>query len=68
MTIELPAPEFAIGQSVRVVQSTNINTPHTGTICETIWHYKDHRYNYYLKVGSKRISKRYTAQDLEACQ
>lgn len=67
MSIEVPAPEFAVEQSVRVVLDTCNNTPRAGTVREVIWHHKDHCYNYYLEVGAKRISKRYSAKDLEAC-
>jgi hypothetical protein len=63
---EKPEPEFAIGQRVRVVLNERNTTPHIGTVQRIIWHFKDQRYNYYLEVDGKKISKRYFCVDLEA--
>ena len=59
-------PAFFLGQLVRVVLNERNKTPHTGTICEIIWHYKDQRYNYYLEEDGKKVSKRCFKDDLEA--
>jgi hypothetical protein len=63
--MEKPPPEFSIGQRVRVVLNKRNRTPRTGTIREIIWHYKDQKYNYYLDVDGKKISKRYYEEDFE---
>jgi len=60
-----PQPTFALGQKVRVILSERNKTVRIGTIREIIWHYKDHRYNYYLEVEGKKVSKRYLEADLE---
>lgn len=67
MSIEVPAPEFTIGQTIRVVKNTPSNTQRIGIVREAIWHYKNGCYNYYIEMNAKRISKRYSAKDLEAC-
>ncbi len=64
MQTELPAPEFKLGDSVRVVVGERNFTAHVGIISQVVWHHKDGCYNYYLESESKKISKRYTAKDL----
>ncbi len=54
-----PPAAFSIGQRVRVILNDRNRTPHSGTIREIIWHFKDQRYNYYLEENGKKISKRY---------
>ena len=61
-----PEPEFLVGQRVRVVQSKRNITAHTGTIRDIVWHFKDSKYNYYLEENGKKVSKRYSTDDLEA--
>lgn len=60
------SPKFKVGQLVRVIVNERNTTPHTGTIREIIWHFKDKRYNYYIEASGKKISKRYFCDDLEA--
>jgi hypothetical protein len=60
-----PPPAFSVGQRVRVIISDRNQTARTGTIRQVIWHFKDRRYNYYLDVSGKRISKRYDEEDFE---
>jgi hypothetical protein len=62
---ELPMPRFSVGQKVVVVLNEKNKTPHTGSVREVIWHYKDSRYNYYLEENGKKISKRYFEEDLD---
>lgn len=59
---------FSIGQAVRVLARGGRNTPRVGVVDEVIWHHKDGRWNYYLRVNGKKISKRYVAEDLEATE
>jgi hypothetical protein len=58
-------PAFSVGQQVRVILNERNRTPRTGSIRQIIWHYKDERYNYYLTVNGKSVSKRYFEEDLE---
>ncbi|HET6882611.1 MAG TPA: hypothetical protein VFI31_20760 [Pirellulales bacterium] len=62
---EPPLPAFCLGQVVQVILNDRNKTPHTGTIREIIWHYKDQRFNYYLEENGKKISKRYFEEDLD---
>jgi hypothetical protein len=64
VTETLP-PAFSVGQRVRVILNDRNRTARTGTIRQVIWHFKDRRYNYYLDVNGKRISKRYYEEDFE---
>ncbi|WP_282296056.1 hypothetical protein [Stenotrophomonas sp. PS02289] len=59
-------PEFEIGQRVKVVVGEGNRTPRVGTVHGVIWHHKDARYNYYLEVRGRKVSKRYLAADLLA--
>ena len=61
---KLPEPEYQIGDPVTVILNERNKTPRTGVVRSVIWHYKDSRYNYYLQVGGKKVSKRYFAEDL----
>ncbi|MBX7229768.1 MAG: hypothetical protein K1X48_09205 [Burkholderiaceae bacterium] len=65
MTANLPVPEFQLGQTVRVVPHVNGHTEKIGVIRDIIWHYKDARYYFYIKVGKQKISTRYIANELE---
>ena len=60
-----PEPKFHQGQHVRVILNERNRTPHSGTIRQIIWHFKDQRYNYYLEEDSKNVAKRYFDCDLE---
>jgi hypothetical protein len=60
-----PQSAFAMGQRVRVVLNERNRTPHTGTIRDIIWHFKQARYSYYLEEVGKKVSKRYFEEDLE---
>jgi hypothetical protein len=57
--------KFSVGQKVKVVLNDRNRTPHTGSVREVTWHYKDGRYNYYLEEDGKKVSKRYLEEDLE---
>ena len=63
--MHLPEPEFQIGDPVTVIMNDRNKTPRTGTVQRIIWHYKDSRYNYYLEVEGRSVSKRYFADDLQ---
>jgi hypothetical protein len=63
--VDIPEPVFAIGQRVRVILSDRNRTPHEGTVRAAIWHYKERRFHYYLEEGGRKVSKRYTAEDLQ---
>ncbi len=63
--MEQPAPEFSVGEPVRVVPNERCHTPRQGKVERVIWHHKDQQYNYYLSEAGKRISKRYLAADLQ---
>jgi hypothetical protein len=58
-------PRFAVGQRVRVVINQRNCTPHEGTIRAAIWHHKEQQFHYYLEEGGRKVSKRYTAEDLQ---
>jgi hypothetical protein len=61
-----PSPIFPVGQAVRVILNDRNKTPYSGKIRAAFWHHKDQRFNYYLEEDSKKVSKRYLAEDLEA--
>lgn len=58
-------PEFPVGSSVEVVLNAKNLTPHKGEILDSIWHFKEQCWNYYIEEDGKRISKRYLAADLK---
>jgi hypothetical protein len=58
-------PDFSIGERVRVVLNDRNRTPHDGTILAAIWHHKQRRFHYYLQEGGRKVSKRYSAEDLQ---
>lgn len=60
-----PPPALSVGQRVRVILSDRNRTARTGAIRQVIWHFKHRRYNYYLDVDGKKVSKRYYEEDLE---
>jgi hypothetical protein len=60
-----PPAELAIGASVRVIVSSRNRTPRSGQIERRVWHFNLQRWTYFLRQGSRRISKRYFADDLE---
>jgi hypothetical protein len=57
-------PEFAIGEAVQVVLNSRNKTPRYGHIEHRSWHFKLHRWVYFIRQGSRRISKQYFADDL----
>ena len=59
-----PEPEFRTGDRVRVALNERNKTVRTGTVRQAIWHFKDARYNYYLEVDGRSVSKRYYGSDL----
>ncbi|MEO1529201.1 MAG: hypothetical protein AAFX06_27590 [Planctomycetota bacterium] len=59
-----PDPEYQIDDRVSVIVNDRNKTARTGTIQGVVWHFKDSRYNYYLEVEGRSISKRYLAIDL----
>ncbi len=62
---ERPPSLLKVGDRVRVVPSERHVTPHTGTIREVVWHFRDARYNYSIEESGKKVATRYTADDLE---
>lgn len=63
--IEQPPPVFLVGQRVRVILKERNRTARIGIVQRVIWHFKDRRYNYYVAVNGKKVSKRYFDEDLE---
>ena len=63
--MQLPEPELKVGDPVTVIMNDRNKTPRTGRVERIIWHYKDSRYNYYLEVEGRSVSKRYIAEDLK---
>ena len=66
--MQLPDSEFQIGDPVTVIMNDRNKTRRTGIVQRIIWHYKDSRYNYYLEVDGRSVSKRYFADDLRLSQ
>jgi hypothetical protein len=64
--VDRSAPEFGLGQRVRVVLNDRNRTPHEGTIRAVIWHHKSGQFHYYLLEHGRKVSKRYAAEDLQA--
>jgi hypothetical protein len=64
--MDLPTPAFQIGQSVRALLNEHNRTVRVGRIRAIVWHSKAQRYNYYIEVSGKKVSKRYLAVDLIA--
>ena len=58
-------PLFPVGTKVRVLPKSGRNTPREGEVERAIYHHKDRRWNYYLRCGGKKVSKRYVALDLK---
>lgn len=56
-------PEFEIGDVVQVVLNERNRTLRTGPIIRRIWHFKQHRWLYFIRHGSRNVSKRYFAED-----
>jgi len=65
MTEQRPPPRFVVGQAVRVVLNARNTTAHCGTVRDVVWHFKQERYHYYLLENGKKVSKRYSDEDLE---
>jgi hypothetical protein len=55
---------FRVGDRVEVITRDGKNTPRIGTIRAMIWHHKHNRIDYYLQEGTRKLSKRYCAEDL----
>jgi hypothetical protein len=65
--LDIPEPIYQVGQPVRVILGERNRTPHSGTVREIVWHSKDQCHHYYIiKESGKKVSKRYTAEDLES--
>jgi hypothetical protein len=61
-----PSPqELALGTTVKVRLNDRNRTPHTGTIIQAVWHFKDAKWHYYLDENGRKVSKRYAADDLD---
>ena len=58
-------PEFSVGSLVEVVLNAKNLTPHSGTVRDAIWHFKDKCWSYYIEEDGKHVSKRYLAADLK---
>ena len=61
-----PPSGFSMGQRVRVILNGRNKTPCVGTIRDIIWHFQAECYNYYLEEDGRKVSRRYTEEDLEA--
>ncbi len=57
-------PEFSLGASVVVLLNARNRTQRHGTVERREWHFKLGRWFYLLREDSRRISKRYFAEDL----
>lgn len=57
----LPTPVFEWGSSVRVVSRPEIS----GVIDDLIWHQNKQDFLYYLRVGGKRKTRQYQANELK---
>jgi hypothetical protein len=62
---ELPPPAFNVGDRVRVVSRARRLIPHTGAIRQVVWNTKYARYYYIIEENGKKVSTRYSADDLE---
>lgn len=60
---EVPPPSFTVGALVTVVPGGG-RTVRTGTVERIVWHHKLQQHIYFLRVGERRISRRYTADEL----
>lgn len=65
--MEIPGPAFELGQKVKVILNERNHTPHRGVIIRIIWHHKNNCHYYYIQENNKRISKRYSEEDLQYC-
>jgi hypothetical protein len=63
--LDLPPPEFSVGDKVRVRVSDTNRTRRTGVIRSSAWHFKEKRHYYYIEQDGKPVKKRYFANDLE---
>ncbi|MCP5113016.1 MAG: hypothetical protein GY953_19485, partial [bacterium] len=43
------------GDTVKVVLNERNRTPHTGTIRNAVWHYKNRCWHYYLEENGKKV-------------
>jgi hypothetical protein len=62
--LEVPPPEFEIGEWVEVLSRGMRNTPRTGTICDLLWDEGAKAARYQILDDGQRIEKRYAADDL----
>ena len=62
---ELPAPRFSAGDRVLVLANGR-NTPREGVVRAITWHAKDKCWYYLIRQGTRKLSKRYPAEDLQA--
>lgn len=58
-------PELDLGQRVSVILNARNYTPHSGEICDRVWHHKDRKWAYFLLESGKRVSKRYYYDNLQ---
>jgi hypothetical protein len=64
-----PEPRFQFGQRVCVVLNERNKTPREGTVDRLVWHFKEARWYYFLRVPGKtvptrKVSKAYVEEDL----
>ncbi len=59
----LPEYEFEIDDEVETVGAKH--SFRRGQIRDRIWHHKDEMWYYYLVVGGRKVSKRYSPSDLQ---
>ena len=60
----VPALAFAVGARVRLKKRPE----RAATVRDIIWHFKEGRPMYFLKVGGKRVGSRRWAEDLEPAE
>jgi hypothetical protein len=60
-----PPPRFHVGNVVRVCVNERTLTPWVGVVRRIVWHHRQARWMFYLRVGERKISKRYWSDDLE---
>ncbi|MFF4084450.1 hypothetical protein ACFYZN_34410 [Streptomyces sp. NPDC001777] len=65
--VEIPAPAFHEGQRAQVVLNDRNRTPRRGAVRDKVWHHRDQQWYFFLRDDSgRKISKRYSAADLQA--
>jgi hypothetical protein len=58
-------PTLRNGDEVEVILNAKNLTFHKGIICDMKWHFNDQKWFYYIFENGKKISKRYSREDLK---